>query len=214
MRVTGMVLMYRNQTWHAATFDIFRPHCMTRAFRRDHKDVDIGTWLNQVKMHIQTMRKGNRRACTNIAGDICIVNISLQFVRRQHHHDIGPCSRFGHIHDLKTSVLCFCPAARVCAQCNSHFDNTAIFQICRMGMTLAAISNNNNLLLLDQPNIGIPIIIDTHWQFSPLVQTTSLRRWHRGISLACLCDIKPVRRSYGKTHPRRKHLLAKSALFC
>ena len=107
MRIARVVLMHRNQARHAAAFYIFRPHCMAGPFWRNHKHVNIVARLDQIEVNIQTMGKGNRRTGTNIFSDFIIVNIGLLFIRRQHHDNVAPFSRFGNIHDLKASVFSF-----------------------------------------------------------------------------------------------------------
>ena len=82
--------MDSNQTRNTTTTGIFRPHCVTRAFWRDHKDVYVGAWLDQVEMNIQTMRKCNRSTRTDIFSNFVSIDIGLQFIRGQHHDDIAP----------------------------------------------------------------------------------------------------------------------------
>ena len=80
---------------------------MAGPFWRNHKHVNIVARLDQIEVNIQTMGKGNRRTGTNIFSDFIIVNIGLLFIRRQHHDNVAPFSRFGNIHDLKASVFSF-----------------------------------------------------------------------------------------------------------
>ena len=69
MGIARSILINRQQTWHAAAFQIFAAHSMARAFRGNHKDIDIRTWLNQVEMHIQAVGKGNGRARAHMGSD-------------------------------------------------------------------------------------------------------------------------------------------------
>ena len=96
MRVAGRVARDRDETRHAATALVFRPHGMARPFRRDHQDVEIAARFNEVKMNIQTMRKHQRGALLQIRAEMIAIDVALQFVGRQHRHDIGP---FGGVGD-------------------------------------------------------------------------------------------------------------------
>ena len=90
---------------NTAAADIFRTHGVARALRRDHQTVDVTARLDQVEMDIQAMREGNRRAGTNVLGDLVAIDIGLQLVRGQHHHDVAPGSRLGNVHDLEAGGL-------------------------------------------------------------------------------------------------------------
>ena len=162
MGIARCVLMHCKQAWHAAAANIFGPDGVARSLWRDHKDVNIAAWLNQVEMHIQTMGKGNGSPGAHVLDDVGVIDISLQFIRRQHHDHIAPFGRIRNIHDLKSGIAGLAAAARVSAKRNSHIGNATVLQIGRMGMALAAITDNHNLLVLDQADIGIAIIIHTH----------------------------------------------------
>ena len=140
---------------------------MARPFWRHHQAVDIGTRLDKIEMHVQAMGKGNSRARTDVVMNFVTVNIGLQLVGRQHHYKITPGSGLGHIHDFKAGSSSLCTAGRVSTQRNSNLCNTAILQIGGMGMALTAITDNHDFLLLDQADVGISIVIDSHGLGSP-----------------------------------------------
>ena len=117
-------------------------------------------------MHVQTMRKGNRGPFAQIVMHIFLVGVGLQFIGHGEHDQVAPSGRFGDAHDLEPLGLGFSGAGRTGAQCHHDIPGAAVAQVQRMGMALAAIAQNGDLLVLDQVHIAIAIIIDAHLFFS------------------------------------------------
>ena len=81
----------RHQRRHAAAAHVFRPNRVARAFRRDHDDVEVGTRLDQIEMNVEAVREGTSpRLLSYCRAGHRLIDIALQFIRRQHHDDIGP----------------------------------------------------------------------------------------------------------------------------
>ena len=90
----------------------------------------------------------------------------LQLVRRQHHDDVGPLGAVGRAHHREARALGLLDRGRAGLERNAHVLHARIAQIHRMGMALAAVTHDQDLLALDQVHIGIAIVIDTHWGLS------------------------------------------------
>ena len=72
---------------------------MAGALGRHHADVEIGAGLDQVEVHVEAVREHQRGALLHVVGEMLAVDVGLQLVRRQHHHDVGPLGRLGRVLD-------------------------------------------------------------------------------------------------------------------
>jgi hypothetical protein len=113
-------------------------------------------------MHVETVRESERRPPAHVGGEIGVVDVRLQFVRRQHHDDVGPLGAVGRAHDREARTFGLLDRGRARLQRNAHVLDTRIAQVHRMGVALAAVAHDQDLLALDQVHIGIAIIVDTH----------------------------------------------------
>ena len=118
-------------------------------------------------MDIQTMREGNRGARPNVLGNLVPIDVGLELVRGQHHDEITPGRRLGDVHDLEAGRLCLGAARGIRAKRDGHIGNTAVLEVGGMGMALTSIADDNDFLFLDQADIGITIVIDSHGLVSP-----------------------------------------------
>ena len=113
-------------------------------------------------MHVEAVREHQRRALLHVGVQVVAIDVALQFVRRQHHHDVGPFGGLGDFHDLELLALGLLDALRGLAQRDRHVLDAGIAQIERMGMALAAIADDGDFLALDQVQVGIPVVINAH----------------------------------------------------
>ena len=90
------------------------------------------------------------------------VDVALQFVRGQHHHEVGPFGGVRHLKHLEAGGLRLLGRGRALAQRNGDVLDPGILQVQRMGVALAAIADDGDLLALDEIDVGIPVIINTH----------------------------------------------------
>ena len=113
-------------------------------------------------MNGKAMGKCQSRAFFQIVAEIRRIQIGLQFVRRQDHRDIGPgcCSR--RRHHFEAGILSLGNARRSLTQTDNDFLYAGIIQVVCMGVPLAAIANDRNLLVLDKIDIRIPVVINSH----------------------------------------------------
>ncbi len=154
--------MNRDQARHAGAALIFRAHGVAGAFRRDHQHVEIAARLDQIEMHVEAVREHQRRAVFHVLGKRLAIDVALQFVGREHHHDVGPFGGFRHFHDLEFLGLGLLDAGGGLAQSDRDLLDAAVAQIERVGVALAAIADNGDLFALDQVQVGVAIVINTH----------------------------------------------------
>ena len=103
------------------------------------------------------------RAVLHVRREIGLVDVGLKFVGCQHHDDIGPFGGVRHRHDLE--ALAFRLLGRRGAGAKRHHDvfDAAVAHVQRMGVTLAAVADHRDLPAFDQIEIGIPIVVDAHF---------------------------------------------------
>ena len=89
------------QARHAAAALILGAHGVAGALRRDHADVEVGARLDQAEMHVEAVREHERRALLHVGVQVVAVDVGLQLVGRQHHHDVGPLGGLGDFHHLE-----------------------------------------------------------------------------------------------------------------
>jgi len=162
MRVAARVAVHRHQAGHARAAVIFRAHGVAGAFRRDHRHVEIGARFDQVEMDVQPVREEQRRALAHVLPHVLVVDVSLQLVRREHHHHVSRPRSIGDAHNLQPLRLGLARGPRAFAQAHHDIRDAGIAQVQRMGMALAAEADDGDALVLDQVDVGITIVIDAH----------------------------------------------------
>jgi hypothetical protein len=121
----------------------------------------------RLKWTFRPCAKGNGGAGTDVGSNLVAIDVGLELVRGQHHDHVAPCGSFGNIHHLKACIGCLGAAGRVGTKRDGNFCDTAVLQVGGMGVTLTAIADDDDLLFLDQADIGVTIVIDSHGLGSP-----------------------------------------------
>src|SRR6478672_526898 len=175
MSIAGGVLVDRNETRHASAALVFRTHSMAGSLGCDHQNVEIRARLDQVEMNIEPVREHQRCTVFHILCKVIAINVALQLVGRKHHHDVGPFGRFRDLHNLEFFGLGFFHSGRGLAQGNCDLLHAAVAQIERVGMALTSVSDDCDLLALDQVQVGVAIVVNTHgtWSFWSFVRPWS-----------------------------------------
>ncbi len=78
---------------------------MAGTLRGDHQHVEIGTRVEQIEMHVEAVREQQRRALLHVVVQMLAVDIALQFVGGEHHHEISPFGGLGDFHHLEAGGL-------------------------------------------------------------------------------------------------------------
>ena len=136
--------------------------------------VEIGARLDQIEMDVEAVGEHQRRALFHVGVQMIAIDVALQFVGREHHHHVGPFGGFGHFHDLELFALGLLHALRALAQRHRDVLDAGIAQIERVGMALAAVADDGDLLALDQVQVGVTVVINTHG-LSPLLRLRPFR---------------------------------------
>ncbi len=113
-------------------------------------------------MDVQPVRERQRGAGAHVGAEMLAIQIALPFVRRQHHDHVGPLGGLGRTHDPQPGRLRLGDARRTRTQADHEVCGAAILQVQRMGMALAAVADDRDLLGLDQVNVGVAVVINAH----------------------------------------------------
>ena len=138
---------------------------MARALGRDHDDVEIGARLDQVEVDVEAMGEGERGALLHVGCQVLGIELALALVGGDDHDEIGPLGRLGRAHHRQALGLGLSGAARTGAQAHGQVLHAAVLHVQHMGMALAAVADDGDVLGLDQVQIGVTIVKDTHGGF-------------------------------------------------
>src|SRR5690606_5824679 len=72
---------------------------------------------------------------------------------------------------VSLGLLC---CRRACAQRHSQLIRAGVLQVQRVGAALRAVADDGNLLALDEIEIGVAIVIDTHCRLPSLLEPSQL----------------------------------------
>src|SRR6185312_818791 len=118
-------------------------------------------------MDVEAVGEGQRRVRPHVLREIVGIELGLQLVGGQHHHDVGPFGAIGGRHHFELRVRCLLGRGGAGTQADADVLYAAVAQIVGVGMALAAIAEHQYLLALDQIHVGIAIVINAHG-FRPL----------------------------------------------
>ena len=167
MGVARRILRNRDEAGHAAAFLVFRAHRVAGALGGDHDDVEIGARLDQVEMDVEPVGEGERGALLHVADEVGGVDLALQLVGGEHHHDIGPFRGIGHAHDLDALAFGLLGRGGAGAQRDGNVLDAGIAHVEKMRMALAAVADDGDLLALDQIEVCVPVVIHAHGMVGP-----------------------------------------------
>ena len=137
----------------------------------------------RLKCTLRPCAKASAEPGFMLGREIGVVDVGLQLVRRQHHDDVGPLGAVGRGHHREARALGLLDRGRAGLQRNAHVLHARVAEVHGMGMALAAVTDDQDLLALDQVHVGVTIVIDTHWGHSSwqclLCHATGLTRQPR-----------------------------------
>src|SRR3546814_4419952 len=86
---------------------------------------------------------------------------------------VGPCGGFSIAEHLEAGVFSLFGGRGTGAQGDGDFCHAGIAQVLGVGMALTAIADNGDFLALDQADVSVTIIINTHFDNFPSTRFTS-----------------------------------------
>ena len=113
-------------------------------------------------MHIEAVREHDRRTLLQERRQILAIDIALQLIGYQDHRDVGPSRDVLDLHHGQACFLYRLRGRRVLAQTHRDLLHAGIPQVQRMRVTLAAVADNGHALCLDDPYVGVSVVIYSH----------------------------------------------------
>ena len=169
--LAGLVLLDGDEHRNPASIDVFAAHDMARSLGGNHGDVDAGRGLDIAETDVEAVPEEQRRALLEVRGDRLGVDHALDLVRGQDHDQVGLLDSLGHRKDLQALGLCLGLGPAALGQSDANVDS-GVAQVQRMGVTLAAISDNSDLAALNYGQICI--IVVEHFGHGGLLQVSGV----------------------------------------
>ena len=160
-RIASSVLSDACEVRHARALGELTAHNVARALGSTHDDVNVLGSLDVAIVDIEAMRESERIASMQVRGNVLLVNLGLQLVGNKNHDDVSFLGSLVLEHDLQASFFSLSPALGAFAQANANVD-ARVHEVERMGMALRAITNNRNLLTLDDFGVHVIFVIDSN----------------------------------------------------
>src|SRR5689334_2287811 len=146
--------MVPEQRGGANSIDKQFAYTMTGRFWRDHRDVNIGGRIDCAVTNVEAVGEHEHLAGGEMRLDVLFVERRLLCIRCQNHDNIGPCSSFGWSGDGK-SVSLGAGAGGALRRQSDADTHAVVAQILRVSMPLRAVTDNRDLLALDQRKVCI-----------------------------------------------------------
>ena len=162
MGVAGRVLVDRDQGRHAAAALILGADGVAGALRGDHQHVEVLARLDQVEMDVEAVREQEGGAFLHVGVQFVAIDVALQLVRGQHHHDVRDLGGLRRGHHLEAGLFGLLARGRAGLERDDDVLDAGIAQVERVGMALRAVADDADLLALDQVDVGITIVINAH----------------------------------------------------
>ena len=141
---------------------------VARAFRSDHEDVDCGRRNDLFEVDVEAVSKSKSAAVFQVRSDFICIDVSLFFVRNQDHRDICVFYSFRNGFNFKAGFFGFSDGFAAFIQADDDVD-AAVFEVQRMGMALAAITDDCDFFAFHYIPVYILIIkYFCHDNISPL----------------------------------------------
>ena len=134
---------------------------MTRALRRDHRDVDVGRRLDVAEADVEAVPEEDRVAVLEVRLDRLGVELALRRVGRQHHDQVGLGRGLGRREHPQALVLGLGPALGALGQADPDVD-AGVAQRQRVRVALAAVAEHGDLAALDDRQVGVVVVEDLH----------------------------------------------------
>ena len=120
---------------------------MTRSLRRNHCHIYILRRYDLSEVDSKTVGKHQHISCLKVRLNISLIHSSLFLIVNQNHNDICLLCCLCCCINFESLLFCSLPGLTALVKTNDDIAS-GLFQIQRMGMSLASVSNNRNRLPL------------------------------------------------------------------
>src|ERR1700719_3092517 len=154
--------MNGEQRRRSSTFGEDFADAMSRRFGRNHRDVDVLRRGDRSVANVEAVSEHKHFARGKIGRDFFFIYSGLRGIRREQHYDVGPCGSIAIGFDRKARADRLLSRLTLIVEPYANCA-TAIPEIQGMRMPLRTISDNGDLLGLNQREVwGIAMINRSH----------------------------------------------------
>ena len=107
------------------------------------------------------MGKGQRRAFLDVGFDFAAIDVGDVLVRQQDHDEICGLDRVGDVLHFQTGLLGLVPRSTTLAQADGNL-HAGVLEVQCVGMALRAVTQDGDLLSLDQTQVRVLVVKDFH----------------------------------------------------
>ena len=107
---------------------------------------------------VEAVGEGQGIALHQVGLDVPLVDVGLDLVVDEHHHDVAPLGGVGHGHHLQAGVLGILPVLGAGAQAYAHV-TAGVLQVQGMGVALGAIADDGDLLAVEVVDVAVFLIV-------------------------------------------------------
>ena len=147
-----------HQRGNAHAVDKHFTHAMSWRLRSDHAHVDVGRRFDKSKMDREAVREHQCFAGRQMRLQILFVQIRLNVVRYQEHHDVGGFRSMRIIHDAQPGGLGLSAALTGFRQ-PDHDADARIAKIQRVRVLQASIAENPDGLTFRLGNVAVLLVV-------------------------------------------------------
>src|SRR6478609_3355401 len=179
--VARLVLLHGDEDGDAAAVDVLTTDQVAGALRGDHEDVDALGRGDVAEADVEAVAEDQGVAGGELGGDLLGVQLPLVLIGSEDDDDVGLLRGLGRGEDAQALGLGLRPTLGARLQADAHVD-ARVAQGQRMGVALAAVADDRDVLALDQGQVGVVVVEHlSHWGFSfVLVWCFSPRSWWGG----------------------------------
>ncbi|MCY1530136.1 hypothetical protein D9M68_653120 [compost metagenome] len=134
---------------------------MARGLRRDHDHVEVSARYDLVVVDGEAVGEGQGGTLLQVRLDFFLVQLGLEFVRGQDHHQVGGSNGFRHALDGQAMGFGLGNGGGAGTQADGHVD-TGILQVAGVGMALGTVTDDGNFLALDDREVTVFVVINFH----------------------------------------------------
>jgi len=112
-------------------------------------------------VHVKAVGKDQRSALLGMRLNVVFVDPGDVFIGQQNHHHVSSFDGVVDFMHRQTSFFSLAPRCATFAQTNNDLD-AAVVQVLRVGVALAAITNNGHRFAFDQAQVAVFVVINFH----------------------------------------------------
>ena len=152
------------QAGHAGAAREDLSHPVAGGFRSNHGDVDVLRGSDGPIVDVEAVGEHQGLPCTEVRCDLLLVDIGLEVVGDEHHDDVRLLSRLINGADAQSFGLGLLTALAPLVEAY-HDVQAVVPAIEGVGVSLAAVSDYADGLVLQEGQVGVVVVVHLCWHF-------------------------------------------------